>query len=187
MIVDDEASILLAVETTLQMAGMDNTITCQDSRKVMDLLSEHYPIEAMLLDLNMPHIDGQHLLDTIHSTYPDIPVIIITGGVDVETAVHCIKAGAFDYIVKPLAEERLLTAIDRAIAYKELSLENQLLKRHILEDTLEHPDAFKNIITRNKKMLNIFQYLEAIAKTAQPVLIEGETGVGKELAARQCP
>ncbi len=183
MIVDDEESILLAIDTTLRMAGMNNIITCKDSRQVLDLLFEHN-VEAMLLDLNMPHVSGERLLGTISQEYPDIPVIIVTGAVDVETAVKCIKAGAFDYVVKPVEEERLITAINRAISFQELKRENQALKQHILADTLENPEAFSEIVTNNRKMLLIFQYIESIARTSQPVLIRGETGVGKELIAR---
>ncbi|MGD9210545.1 MAG: sigma-54 dependent transcriptional regulator, partial [Desulfobacteraceae bacterium] len=183
LIVDDEESILLAIDTTLQMAGFNHTITMQDSRKVMELLTRQ-PIDVMLLDLNMPHVDGHRLLDIINCEYPDIPVIIVTGAVDVETAVRCIKVGAFDYIIKPVEEERLITAVNRAIAFQELKNENIALRQHILDDNLEKPDAFKQIITSNKKMLLIFQYIESIAKTSQPVLIRGETGVGKELIAR---
>jgi len=183
LIVDDEESILLAIDTALQMAGFNNTVACQDSRQVMDRLARH-AIDVMLLDLNMPHLDGHRLLDTISREYPDIPVIIVTGAVDVETAVRCIKAGAFDYILKPVEEERLITAVNRAIAFQELKHENIALRQHILNDNLEQPDAFKQIITSNKKMMLIFQYIESIAKTSQPVLIRGETGVGKELIAR---
>jgi DNA-binding NtrC family response regulator len=183
LIVDDEANILLAVDTTLQMAGLNNTITCQDSRRVMEMLSDT-PVEAMLLDLNMPNIDGHRLLDDVRREYPDVPVIIVTGAVDVETAVRCIKAGAFDYIVKPVEPERLITAVNRAISFQELKRENRSLRRRVLHDDLEHPEVFSRIITRDKKMLAIFQYVEAIATTSQPVLIRGETGVGKELIAR---
>jgi len=183
IIVDDEESILLAVDTTLRMAGMDNLITCGDSRQVLDLLSRQ-EIEAMLLDLNMPHVSGERLLDTVSRDYPEIPVIIVTGAVDVETAVRCIKAGAFDYVVKPVEEERLITAVNRAISFQELKRENLALKQHILGETLEKPEAFGEIVTNNKKMLLIFQYIESIARTSQPVLIRGETGVGKELIAR---
>ena len=183
MIVDDEASILLAIDTALQLAGINNTITCEDSRQVMDLMADQ-PIEAMLLDLNMPHIDGHRLLDEIRKEYPDIPVIIVTGAVDVETAVRCIKAGAFDYIVKPVETDRLITAVNRALSFQELKRENQSLRRHMLHSDLEHPNVFKNIVTDNKKMLTIFHYVESIATTSQPVLIRGETGVGKELIAR---
>ena len=183
LIVDDEASILMAIDTALQMAGFTNTMTCQDSREVMDRLAGQ-AVDVMLLDLNMPHVDGHRLLDTVTREYPGIPVIIVTGAVDVETAVRCIKAGAFDYILKPVEEERLVTAVNRALAFQEIRQENIALRQHILDDTLEQPDAFKQIITSNKKMVLIFQYIESIARTSQPVLIRGETGVGKELIAR---
>lgn len=183
MIVDDEEPILLAIDTTLRMAGISNIITCGDSRRVLGLLSKQ-SIEVMLLDLNMPHVHGKRLLDAVNRDHPDIAIIIVTGAVDLETAVQCIKAGAFDYVVKPVEEERLLTAVNRAISFQELKRENLALKQHILADTLERPEAFGEIVTNNKKMLLIFQYIESIARTFQPVLIRGETGVGKELIAR---
>ena len=183
MIVDDEASILLAIDTTLQMAGLNHTITCQDSRRVMGLLADT-PVEVMLLDLNMPNLDGHRLLDDIRQDFPDVPVIIVTGTMEVETAVQCIQAGAFDYIVKPVEADRLITSVNRAISFQELKRENQSLRRHMLRDDLEHPQAFRRIITSNKKMMTLFQYVESIAATSQPVLIRGETGVGKELIAR---
>ena len=182
MIVDDEASILLAIDTTLQIAGFDNILTCQDSRRVMDLMADH-PIETMLLDLTMPSIDGHRLLDDVRREYPNVPVIIVTGAVDVETAVRCIKAGAFDYIVKPVEADRLITAVNRALSFQELKRENQSLRRHMLHEDLEHPEVFDPIVTGNKKMLTIFHYVESIATTSQPVLVRGETGVGKELIA----
>ena len=86
--------------------------------------------------------------------------------------------------LKPVEEERLVTAVNRALAFQEIKQENIALRQHILDDTLEQPDAFKQIITSNKKMLLIFQYIESIARTSQPALIRGETGVGKELIAR---
>ena len=183
LIVDDEAAIILAIDTALQMAGFNNTLTCQDSRRVMDLLAEH-PVEVLLLDLTMPHIQGGQLLDQVSREFPEVPVIIVTGAVDIETAVVCMKSGAFDYVVKPVEVDRLVSAVNRAVSFRELKRENFALKQHILNDTLESPEAFTSIITNNKKMLSIFQYIESIARTAQPVLIRGETGVGKELIAR---
>jgi len=183
LIIDDEDSILLAIDTTLQMAGFNNTITCQDSRQVMKILADE-PIEAMLLDLNMPNVDGHRLLDDVQHEYPAIPVIIVTGNIDVETTVRCIKAGAFDYIVKPVEADRLITAVNRALSFQELKRENQSLRRHMLRNDLDHPEVFDHIITSNQKMLTIFQYVESIATTSQPVLVSGETGVGKELVAR---
>jgi DNA-binding NtrC family response regulator len=183
LIVDDEAAILLSIDTVLQMAGLNNVMTCQDSRQVMNILASR-PVEAMLLDLNMPHTDGRELLGQINQAFPEIPVIIVTGAVEIETAVQCMKSGAFDYVVKPVEDERLVSAVHRALAFRELKRENMALKQHILSDALERPEAFAGIVTRNKKMLAIFQYIESIAQTSQPVLIRGETGVGKELIAR---
>jgi len=182
LIVDDEAAILLAIDTALQMAGINNTQTCQDSRQVMDLLAKQ-PVEVVLLDLTMPHVDGRELLDHVNREFPETPVIIVTGAMDVETAVRCMKSGAFDYVIKPVEVDRLMTAVHRAMAFRELKRENYALKQHILSDTLQKPEAFISIVTHNKKMLSIFQYIESIAQTSQPVMIRGETGVGKELIA----
>lgn len=183
LIVDDEEGILLAIDTTLQMAGINNTVTCQDSRKVIDILSQQ-SIETVLLDLNMPHIQGEELLAEVNREFPEIPVVIVTGAIDVETAVRCMKTGAFDYVLKPVEEGRLVTAINRAVSFRELKRENLALKQRILTDKLEHPDIFKHIITNSKKMLSIFLYIESIAQTSQAALITGETGVGKELIAK---
>ncbi len=183
IIVDDEESILLSMDTTLRMAGFNNNITCSDSRLVENLITKHHA-EIILLDLKMPHLDGQELLKTITEDYPDIPVIIFTGTLDVETAVQCMKAGAFDYMIKPVGSERLITTVKKAIDFRELQRENIALKKRILNEELDNPDAFAEIITHNKKMISVFKYVEAIAKSSQVVLITGETGVGKELVAK---
>ncbi|MBF0103464.1 MAG: sigma-54-dependent Fis family transcriptional regulator [Desulfobacterales bacterium] len=183
MVVDDEESILLSIDTTLRMAGFNNIITVGESFRVLGFIEKQH-IELILLDLNMPQITGESLLSTINRDYPEIPVIIVTGAVDVETAVRCMKSGAFDYIVKPVNPDRLITAINRAVEFYELKQENLALKQHIMSDKLERPDAFSKIITNNKKCLAVFHYMESIAPTSQSVLITGETGVGKELFSR---
>ncbi len=183
IIIDDEESILLSMDTNLRMAGFENILSCSDSRLVMNLIAEHHA-EVVFLDLTMPHINGQELLATIKEDYPDIPVIIFTGTVDVDTAVQCIKNGAFDYIVKPVEADRLIATTKQAIAFRELQRENMSLKKQIFNEELENPDAFSDIITINSKMMSVFKYVESIAQTSQAVLITGETGVGKELFAK---
>ena len=183
MVVDDEEAILFSIDTSLRMAGLNNIITCKDSREVMDILSGQQ-IEIMLLDLTMPYLNGEDLLGKVISEFPEIPVVIITGTVEVETAVRCMRSGAFDYVVKPLEENRLITAVRQALSFRELKRENQALKECLLSDTLDRPEVFAGIITDNKKMLSLFKYIETIASTSQPVLITGETGVGKEMIAR---
>jgi DNA-binding NtrC family response regulator len=149
----------------------------------MPLLSSR-EIEVMLLDLRMPHISGEELLPMITADYPEIPVVVVTGSNDVDTAVKCMQHGAFDYILKPVEKSRLIGGVKRAVELRELQRENQLLKAHVLSDKLEEPEAFSEIITISTSMRSIFQYIEAIASSPRPVLITGETGVGKELVAK---
>ena len=183
MLVDDEIQALDSFELALRSGNVNHFIRCQDSRDVISLLAEQ-EIEVMLLDLRMPHLSGEELLPQVTSDFPHVPVIVITGADDVETAVRCMKAGAFDYIVKPVERSRLIASVKRAIELGELRRQNQLLKAHVLSDRLQNPEAFSEIITTSKIMRSIFQYIESIATSPQPVLITGATGVGKELVAR---
>jgi DNA-binding NtrC family response regulator len=170
-------------ELALRSANVNNFLRCQDSREVIPLLTEQ-EIAVMLLDLRMPHLSGEELLPEITRDFPHVPVIVITGADDVETAVKCMRAGAFDYIVKPVERSRLVGSVKTALELRELQRQNQLLRAHVLSDELADPEPFAEIITTSKMMRSIFQYIEAVANSPQPVLITGETGVGKELVAR---
>ena len=183
LIVDDETEILEGCEFMLQSGGMTNIITCNDSRKVLSIL-EKQDISVLILDLLMPHISGMELLETISMQWPEIPVFILTGMNDLETAVTCMKQGAFDYMVKPVEEQRMVTGIKRAIERQEERKEYSLFKQLVLNDELKHPEAFTEIVTTNKNIRSIFQYVEAISLTRKPVIITGESGVGKELMAK---
>ena len=183
LLVDDEQPWLRSLSLTLkEIAGISNIIKCSDSSEVMSLLSRR-EVSMILLDLTMPHISGEDLLTMISKDYPHIPVIILSGMNQVETAVRCMHKGAFDYYVKTVEKERLLTGIQRAFSMRELQRENLRLKRRFL-DPLEQPDIFSRFQTRSHRMRALFQYVEAIAGTTEPVLITGESGVGKELFAR---
>jgi DNA-binding NtrC family response regulator len=183
MVVDDEEQALTSFEMTLRAARINNFIRCQDSRRVMSILATQ-EIEVMLLDLRMPHVSGEELLPRIASDFPEVFVIVITGATDVDTAVKCMKLGAFDYLVKPVEKSRLIGGVRRAIEIHELKRENRMLRAHVLTDQVEHPEAFSEIVTYSPAMQSIFQYIEAISSSPRPVLITGETGVGKELVAR---
>jgi len=181
--VDDEPLALQGMEMALRSGGLNNILSCQDSAAVMPLLGRQQ-VDAILLDLWMPGISGEALLDQLMHDFPAIPVIIITGVNEVDTAVRCMKNGAFDYLVKPVEKDRLVTVVLRAIKIRELQCENEMLKQRVLSSALEHPEAFEQILTQNDQMLSIFRYVEAISRTTHPVMITGETGVGKELIAR---
>ena len=183
VLMDDEIQALNSFETVLHSARINNCLRLQDSRELLPTLSRQ-EVEVILLDLRMPHISGHQLLPAMTHDYPEIPVIVITAADDVETAVNCMQSGAFDYLVKPVEKNRLIACVSRAIEIRELQRENMRLRAHVLFDKLEHPEAFSDIVTNSNLMRSVFQYVEAIAVSSQAVMIDGETGVGKELIAR---
>lgn len=180
VLVDDEEELLFTSMVLLRNHDISPIITCPDSRELMGLL-EHHGAAVVLLDLIMPNLTGRELLSQIQRFYPDIPIIIMTAVHEVDTAVACMKEGAFDYLVKPVDENRFISSVQRAMERHHLQLEIGRLKHHLLSDRVEQNRAFAKIITRSRKMLAIFKYIEAIADSEEPVLIVGETGVGKEL------
>ncbi|MBZ2168929.1 sigma-54-dependent transcriptional regulator [Marinobacter sp. F4216] len=183
LMVDDEASFLRSLSMVLERRGGYNHLyRCQDSRDALAMIARE-PIGLVLLDLTMPHISGEELLKQITEQHPGVGVIIISGLNQVEKAVHCIRLGAFDYFVKTTEEDRLIEGVRRAVEMQEMRLENQAMRRKFLTDTLERPEVFSPIITRDKGMRSVFQYLESVAPSGQPVLVSGESGVGKELIA----
>lgn len=182
LIVDDEDHVLESLRIGLKSGGINNIICIKDSREVLGIL-EGQGIFVILLDLTMPHIPGEELLPQIHRNFPDLPVIIVTGNTEVSTAVECMKMGAFDYLVKAVEPNKLIATVNRAIEIQELKQEISTLREHLVSNEFEHPEAFSGIVTGNDRMRSILLYVESIARTAQPVLITGETGVGKELVA----
>lgn len=183
LIVDDESEVLECFELTIMSGGITPIVCLQDSREVLPFL-ENNEIDVMLLDLTMPHIKGQDLLRSIRKRNPEIAVIIVTATDDIETAVECVKTGAFDYLLKPVEKMRLISCVQRALEKREMDRENRALRERVLHGTIENPSVFSSIITGHAKMHGIFQYIEAIAPSKEPALITGETGVGKELIAK---
>lgn len=183
LLVDDEAPFLRSLSIALERRGGYNHLyRCEDSREAMGMIARE-PIGLVLLDLTMPHLSGEALLKQIIEEHPDVGVIIISGLNQLETAVSCIRQGAYDYFVKTSEEDRLIEGVRRAVRMLEMRLENQAMRRRFLTDTLERPEVFAGIITQDKGMRSVFQYLESVAASSQPVLITGESGVGKEQIA----
>ncbi|WP_028584497.1 sigma-54-dependent transcriptional regulator [Desulfogranum mediterraneum] len=183
LLVDDESAWLHSFRLSLCSAGMNHVITSDDPRTAIELIGEHR-CPVVVLDLNMPYLAGEELLPQIVEQYPGVAAIVVTGLDTVEAAVSCMKQGAYDFYTKVSEEQRLINGVRRAVEVAELRSENAALKTGFFSQELFCPEAFSEIITHNRQLHTIFQYMEAIASTSEPVLISGETGVGKELFAR---
>jgi len=182
LLVDDEEQVLSSASKVLKSTGINNLLLCHDSREVMPLLAET-EVEAILLDISMPHLTGDVLLEQIREAFPQIPVIIVTASDDIDIAVRCMKTGAFDYMVKAVEPSRLIGGLRRAIELRQLSRRYSDLRERMLADKIRYPEAFSKIVSQNRRMQANFVFIEAIAPTAETVLITGETGTGKELFA----
>jgi DNA-binding NtrC family response regulator len=180
VMVDDDEDILFSTGYLLNTQGITPVMTLQDERELLPYLGRHQ-VGMVILDLFMPHVPGIELLPRLVQAHPEVPVVVVTAAQDVETAVSCMREGAFDYLVKPVEESRLVSAVRHALEVR--SLRNQLgaLRSSLMRRQLRNRDAFAHIVTCDRRMEAIFQYIEAIADSREPVLITGETGTGKEL------
>ncbi|MFL5262856.1 MAG: sigma-54-dependent transcriptional regulator [Anaeromyxobacteraceae bacterium] len=184
LLVDDEPAWLNTMSLSLErQAGITHLFTCQDAREVLRLVERH-GIGLVLLDLTMPHLSGEELLAQLAEEHPEVSVIVVSALNQLETAVACMRAGAFDYFVKTAEEDRIVKGVRRAVRVQELQRETGEMRRRFLDDRLEHPAAFEAFFTQDKAMRAIFHYVEAVARGVQPVLVTGESGTGKELVAR---
>lgn len=183
LIVDDEPNALNASSSALKLNGVTNVRTEADSRLVLGLM-EQEAYDAVILDLFMPHLSGMDILPLITERYPQVPVIVVTAAYELERAVESMRLGAYDYLVKPVENERLVTALFNAFERSSLTEQLVALRDRLIQNRLECPEAFHGIVTQDRKMQAIFQYVEVIARSPQPVLITGESGTGKELIAQ---
>jgi DNA-binding NtrC family response regulator len=140
--------------------------------------------DAVLLDMDMPDIHGREILRYIKQDHPDVEVIVITGVEDVPLAVESMKMGAYDYLCKPVDEDRLMFTLDRALERLTLKSEIARLRERISLESLTHGEAFGEILTQNRPFLRVLQRVDQIASSENNVLIWGESGTGKELVAR---
>lgn len=181
LLVGDDHQTLEQIRLLLLNADISQVIVLADSRATLSFLEQNN-ISLILLDMT-PAMNKSGLLTRICSAYPNIPVIVETSSGDVDIAVNCMKSGAIDYMVRPVEPERLVTAVEGILNSNDSQQEVSTLKEYLLNDRLEHAEAFEEIKTTCRKMRSIFQYTEVVACSPQALLITGETGVGKELFA----
>ncbi len=173
LIVDDELNMRLVLAAMLKKEGYE-VASAADGSEALQILKAG-PIAAVVTDLKMPRIDGMELLNRVSQEYPDVPVIMITAHGTVATAVEALKKGALDYITKPFELEELKHVVSKAVKTHTL-MENELF---LTPEEIEHA----GIIGASQSTLGLFDAIKRVAPTTTTILINGETGTGKELVA----
>jgi two-component system response regulator AtoC len=177
LVVDDEADNRRILEYMLQRDGY--TVLCAPSgRQALKIYAEHQ-IDLALLDLSMPEMDGITLLKRLRQEDPNMQAIVVTAHGSVERAVEAMKAGALDFLTKPVRSEVLLALVEKALALKTLFAENRRL-REAVESTYD----FSQLVAVSPQMQKVLRLAEEAAQREVIVLITGESGVGKEVMAR---
>jgi two-component system response regulator HydG len=177
LVVDDDRGMCRFLETGLVRRGFA-VASCVSAAEALDLL--HDPdLNVVVTDLNLRGVNGLDLCQRILESRPDIPIIVITAFGSLETAVAAIRAGAYDFITKPLEIDALALALDRAIQHRTLRDEVKRLRRAV-----EETRRFEDLVGTSPAMRKVYDLLSRIANSDSSVLISGETGTGKELVAR---
>jgi DNA-binding NtrC family response regulator len=178
LIVDDETDLLHGLERTIKMEIDARIILAGSGQEALQAIKTE-PVDLVLTDIRMPEMDGMALLRGIRALDPLITVIIMTAHGTVEKAVSAIKSGAYDFIEKPIDEDRLLHLLRNGLELNHLVRENSRLLQTVCEKA-----PFENMIGQSPPMLDVFHKIQMLAKSDVTVLIRGETGTGKDLAAR---
>jgi DNA-binding NtrC family response regulator len=180
LIADDDAVQRRLVENMVQRCGYETAVVDSgDAAIAMLTAADAKAIDAVVLDLVMPGLDGMGVLAKIREAGLNIPVIVQTAHGGIDNVVSAMRAGAHDFVVKPVGVERLQVSLRNALNASALKGELQRIK-HSREGRL----TFADIITRSEAMGNVLRTAQKAAGSTIPVLIEGESGVGKELFAR---
>jgi DNA-binding NtrC family response regulator len=177
LVVDDELIVCESCQRILEEEGYEVETALSGTEAFAKMKENHFDI--VITDLKMPGIDGMEVLRRLRREYPDTIVIMITGFSTVETAVEAMKLGAFDYIPKPFTPDEVSIVVKKAIEQKNLLLENVYLRQELREKY-----GFHNVVGKSKKMQDIYRIIAKVAPTDSTVLINGQSGTGKELIAR---
>jgi two-component system response regulator HydG len=177
LVVDDDRHVLEAISGYLREIGhrVETAATCEQA---LARLAET-PFEVAVCDVNLPDRDGFQFLQWAVENAPETAVILLTGYGTIESAVEAIRIGAFEYLTKPLIDEELSLAVQRALDRRKIVEENKSLRKQ-----LDQRFGLSNVIGRDFKMVRLFDLIESVADTKTTVLILGESGTGKTMTAR---
>ena len=175
LVVEDSATIAIAVQLQLEPLG-HTLLMAVDAAEARAALRRQ-PVDCVLLDLRLPDADGIDLLDEIREGPTPPAVVVMTSNASLATAVRAVRAGAFDYLVKPFTPSRLTTTVQNALSNAALVREVATFRR-----TLEH-GAFEGFVGRSPAMQAVYRIIQSAAPSSASVFITGDSGTGKEVAA----
>ncbi len=178
LVVDDDKNVRRLVSDILEKSGSYELITASTGEACLNKLQEQ-PVDLLLLDIQMPGMDGIEVLDQVKKKHPDLPVIIMTAHGTIERAVDSMKKGCYDFLTKPFSSDRLKVTVKNALDAHTLESEVQSLRSE-LKDRFD----FDNIVGQSGVMQELFRAVEKLVNSEVTVLIQGESGTGKELFAR---
>ncbi|HEX8952236.1 MAG TPA: sigma-54 dependent transcriptional regulator, partial [Polyangia bacterium] len=176
LIVDDEPDMGMLMDAGLRAIGIDTRVSTSPAEGLALVGAEEF--DVVLTDLQMPGMSGLELCERIVAQRPDIPVVVVTGHGTLESAIGAIRAGAYDFVQKPIKIEALQLTVERALRHHALSDEVKRLREAAL------PAPFEGIIGQSAAMRPLFDLVTRVAPTDASVLLTGESGTGKELIAR---
>jgi two-component system response regulator PilR (NtrC family) len=177
LVVDDEVSMRRMLEILFTQEGYQ-THCAESAEKAIEALN-HHPVDLVISDIRMPGLSGMDLLRRLKGEDSQAEVILMTAYASTDSAIEAIKLGAFDYVIKPFQVDELVNIVHHALEKKALREENVQLKVE-----LSQKEKFGEIIGGNPRMRQIYALIERIAPTTSSVLIQGDSGTGKELVAR---
>lgn len=178
VVIEDEQAFLHTVQRSLELAGFW-VLPCSSAEAAVEVLAAG-PVSVVLTDLRLPGADGLSVLDRVKAVDPELPVVLMTGHGDIPTAIQAIRAGAYEFLEKPFSRERLLAVITRAADRHTLLQENRQLKRQ-----LAAASGISEVLRGDSRaMRELRDLVLRLAPTPVDVLVQGETGTGKELVAR---
>ena len=178
LLIDDEADMRLSTAQALDLEGFQ-VEDVADAQSALDRVGFGFA-GVVITDIRMPGMDGMTLMRRIRDIDADIPVILVTGHGDIQLAVRAMREGAYDFVEKPFDGQQLAEIAARAMGYRRVVLENRVLRAAAGQvDDLE-----TRLVGRSNVMIDLRRRLRTIGPTEADVLIEGETGTGKEVVAR---
>ncbi len=177
LIVDDEESFRNVLTVILKKEGyeVEGAANGEEGlKKIFDSAFDH-----ILCDIRMPQMDGLEFLQESKKRGEESPIIMMSAYGTVDTAIEAMKLGAYDYISKPFRPDEIILTLKKAEERERLRKENELLKREVRKEY-----SFENIVSKNEKMIKLFEIIRKVAPYKSTILITGESGTGKELVAR---